>query len=1004
MGSQIQKILFDREDHELLVIVDEVLNRDKSREYIKNLLNPHLHPHGIKEMAASRELRIAYAVAHLLNSLEVGESKERLSALRALRDEVLYSAKSHLRINTARVLIQIMKKLVRSRGDYRTRLELAHDFRMAASGKPKIIRMELKKHHLLEMPEQWNQIATDDHVHDINTKGRKSSTHLIMDAWIKGIRSLKIIYYNYLRADVAAELLEAAEIMKIRVRIGVEFTPRFRNRYIQLIWAPRGLFDVNDYLHFLKEPAVVEFASEGKKVADYRKHYVLKILNEFNKRHRISLRKSYGINIEPLNETAFLSFVGAGQVSILHLAEYIHTKILPAMVDRADEQKKAYADADDKERGRISHLLEEMNDLDSEAIVERYLRPINNLDIEDPNIPKHGPDIPDLLCINPQELVEKLNMLHSGYSITLGLSDMNIEDVIEILYDCKGMITHLENFNLKDYVTGRNPQYAQINELQRAINSGNVIMLKKIIRNCIERLGTSGHEDRQDRIEKLTRILRDIDSFQSYYRGTLLKSRIGSDSAGRSHHSYGMGMVIKDTLPIRVQKEIEHSGEDMYSSIPVYTGVYLQANYLPRKIDSPVLASLYRVASRLPGLELIGKKRHDNWEMIRHSTLIGEPGNLITLGGIEQKSTNDLTVRSLEIQSNTRRITWKYLNSSLKNWIKVLAGFIPAFLTFYLTKDWWLLAYFGAVIWFCITGLRNIIQSVLGGGGVGRSPLLKWNDYVSWERLTDSLLYTGFSVPLLDYFIKTILLENVFGVTVSTAPILLYSVMALANGLYISTHNAFRGFHKAVVFGNFFRTVLSIPIAVLFNILIGGALAALGVSGADLILQKWAAIISKAASDCVAGVIEGFADRYQNIRIRIRDYRSKLEAIFNSYTQMEILYPESDVLDMLESPKEFIYTIQKEAGDLENIFIINALDLLYFWMYQPRARSALRMILKTMSAEERIILLRTQSVLERNREISQLFIDGIVGRNFSHALAFYLDRSGHYLKKMKEVI
>ena len=33
--------------------------------------------------------------------------------------------------------------------------------------------------------EDWNQIAFDDHVHDVNTKGRKSSTHLIMDAWIK---------------------------------------------------------------------------------------------------------------------------------------------------------------------------------------------------------------------------------------------------------------------------------------------------------------------------------------------------------------------------------------------------------------------------------------------------------------------------------------------------------------------------------------------------------------------------------------------------------------------------------------------------------------------------------------------------------------------------------------------------------------------------------------------------------------------------------------------------
>jgi hypothetical protein len=54
-------------------------------------------------------------------------------------------------------------------------------------GQPRIVRKQLLRYHLLEMPEEWNQVTCDDHVHDVNTKGRKSSTHLIMDAWIKGI-------------------------------------------------------------------------------------------------------------------------------------------------------------------------------------------------------------------------------------------------------------------------------------------------------------------------------------------------------------------------------------------------------------------------------------------------------------------------------------------------------------------------------------------------------------------------------------------------------------------------------------------------------------------------------------------------------------------------------------------------------------------------------------------------------------------------------------------------
>jgi hypothetical protein len=74
----------------------------------------------------------------------------------------------------------------------------------------------------------------------------------------------------------------------------------------------------------------------------------------------------------------------------------------------------------------------------------------------------------------------------------------------------------------------------------------------------------------------------------------------------------------------------------------------------------------------------------------------------------------------------------------------------------------------GAFIWFGITIFRNILQSVLGGGGFRRSPLLKWNDYVSWDRISDSLFFTGWSVPLLDLLVKTILLNNLFGINTTT--------------------------------------------------------------------------------------------------------------------------------------------------------------------------------------------------------------------------------------------
>ena len=377
-------------------------------------------------------------------------------------------------------------------------------------------------------------------------------------------------------------------------------------------------------------------------------------------------------------------------------------------------------------------------------------------------------------------------------------------------------------------------------------------------------------------------------------------------------------------------------------------------------------------------------------------------GNIVTLGGLG-KNGDTLIGRQKSAGKERLEQPWKCLNTNLKNTLKVLFGFLPAFLTFFLTKDWWLLAYFGAFIWFGITGFRNIIQSVLGGGGLRRSPLLPWNSLVSWSRIADSLLYTGFSVPLLDYLVKTLLLDKGMGITTTTSPVMLYAVMGLANGIYISTHNAVRGLPKSATIGNFFRSIIAIPVAILLNGLIGALLMSAGVPDSSGILQKWAAIISKFASDCVAAVIEGLADRQTNILARLAGYRTKISQLFTVFSRLDLQFPEEDVLEMLESPKMFMETLNYEARDKEKLIIVNALDLMYFWMYQPRARKALQMIVRQMSEEEWLIFYRSQLVLKRQKEISQVFVDGLVGKNFAKALSFYLDRSEGYLADLEKM-
>ncbi|MBQ9453914.1 MAG: hypothetical protein IJU65_11595, partial [Desulfovibrio sp.] len=126
-------LLFDPQDYKLIQMVN---NTVAARAHNNALTPPEsdLHPNGIIEMTSEHGLRLAAAVIVLLESLEAGDANERIRALRRLHDEVLYSTHSSLRNNTARVLVQIMKDLVRSYDDHARQIPLAHEFHSAVRG------------------------------------------------------------------------------------------------------------------------------------------------------------------------------------------------------------------------------------------------------------------------------------------------------------------------------------------------------------------------------------------------------------------------------------------------------------------------------------------------------------------------------------------------------------------------------------------------------------------------------------------------------------------------------------------------------------------------------------------------------------------------------------------------------------------------------------------------------------------------------------------------------
>jgi len=1015
---------FDPQDYEFLAMISQTVAKNTKHP---SRLRPHLSPNGIIELAEPVELRMAASVLRLLDSLEQGKANDRIEALAALRDEVLFMAHTSLRINTGRVLIHLMKELVRARGDFETQLRLAHDFRQAATGQPTVVRRLLHRYHLLEMPEDWNQAVFDNHVHDANTKGRKNATHLIMDAWLKGIRSLTVIYYNYVSPEAARELLRAAEIMDISVRIGLLFHAPHRGHLVDLIWIPRGFANADEFLAFLSSPSISTLMNEGRAATRWLERRILSILEIWNYTERQRLAPMLGQEVQELNLREFINFVGSGQASLLHLAEFIHRKIFSLMEKQAHSWQSVLLDPESSEEQKhnASAELEKLDTFTTETILAR---------LNDPQICPESAylqhscdatDCPELLNQPPAKLLARLNGLRSGCRVTLNLAKLSAEDVLDLLWDCQGRITHLELFNLKDWQNGDLEPIKQINDLQRAINDGSVPRLKQLILSMLQEASPSSTLQDQDAMEdnipfpfmaresartrKLRIILQNIPVLCGYYQTAKLRATLGTDSTSRPGPRYGMGLAYPETLPRRARRELDDPRRSAHLLLPLRTELLEQVTYtshMPGEELSPFISFV----RRLPGLRHFAQRQQTEWIPVSENTMVcneghcsiatgddSVQGNIVTLGGTDKTSSNGFRQKKKENVSFTEKL--HYLNSNLTNGLRFFIGFIPAFLTFQMTQSG-SMAWLGALLWFLISAVRNIVQSVLGNGGLHRSSLLHWKSYVVWSSVYVSLMFNGLSVVLLEWLLRIRLLDQEFGMDILNAPVITYAALGVAFGLFKMFTHVLRGFSVRSLLVDALCTLLSLPLMFAFHhILLYGA----EMMGHEAtLLVPFTVFVVKLASDTAVGIADGMADRERNLRLRMNDYHARLNSALALYSRLEAMFPENNVLNMLDHPAALLDKLEQRDPQFRLALIINALDLMYFWFYQPRANYALKRHLRRFSPGERIVLLRMQGVLRLEKQISQLLVHGLLGDSFASPLSFYVTNCENYLRQMNE--
>lgn len=990
-------LFFDAQDHELVRMVNDFLNRDKEESSVLYRIAPGLHPNGILQLTSSRVHRVAWALILLLNLSEHSSPEERLTALRRLREETQAFARTTFRYNTARVLVQLMKDILRNRDDVPVQLQLAHDFYRAATGKPRIVRALLKRYFLVEMPEDLSQRAFDHYVHDAYTSGRKSPTHLIMDAWVKGVNYLTVIYNFRIHRDGARELVRAAEIMGVTLRMGVKFRRLWRGRPVGMVWIPRGFSGSDGFFKFLDQPEMREMAEQGDAILSRQWEAYGPLIDEYNTRYRPVLNRRFGIEVPPLTRDEFSASVSRMHPSRIRFAECIHKRTLLTMKGMEPFWREAYADATEQEREAMRDAMREKNGFSPATVLQEWLDAAYAASgIETLGIPRQEENEPD----NRKEehglpgLLRALSRLTSDYRAALCLDGMTPAEVLQLLYECDGFITHLEMDHPRDWTDERISAMQTINRLRENINSGNPVGLKHSILRHLETFPETACD-----YQCLRDFLHNIPGFMRHYMERPLGIFVGSGSSGRSDWGarYGMGFVVLETLPRHARKE--QYGRRGRPRLPLYYGICRQEEriYTADETMGPVGRFLSR---RFPLLYGRHGRKKNRWLLHLETLNVTKQGNIIALGGYIPFSGNMLSLTAPEKQLRPPlRIT--DLNTKAYDVFMILAGFIPAFATFCFTQEG-PMRYLGAPLWFGITGLRNIIQAVVSGGGLYRKSHLSWSDYISWTRVSESLFYSGMAVPLLELGVRVLLLQHLLGLTADKYPFPVFLAMAAVNGLYIACHTIYRGLPRKSAYANAFRNILAIPLVMVYSNALGGllVLAGLSAAAAGAVINSMAAVVSKTASNTMGGIIGGYFDRKNMMRLRFNDYNSKLKKLSSCQIRLELLFPYEDSFHMLMRPEKLLNSPDEAVRALGTELAVHALDLMYFWYYQPLAMPAARRILRGRQPQERFSFVRFQYILEQHAELYQLILSGLMGRRFRWALSFYLENSTKYLTEI----
>lgn len=815
----IQKLSFNETTYH----TTEALNHTLEEPPVKLTKRYVAHPGGFGREFGRRRLTIAEAYIIIAKNHEPEHWEDRLEALRILAEQSLHAKTISMPLNTARVQISLMKDAVKAYGNIREQMEKVHDFGRASFGQESVIRDFLNELSLIELPEEDKELKEmdmgwDDHVHDSLSEGRKTPTHVLLDAFVKGISKLTLVYNTISEERMIREAIAAGNILGIKVNIGIEFSVGKCGKRRHYMYKPPYFESGDSFFDFMHKNAesLKAFNDGLQENEKFRQKTIISIIEQFNNIHLPRLNEEFPKDspcwFPPLKVNELLKIVASGQPSREHLRELLYLRFKSIFRNRVLFFKTQLVSAKDRVKKGIYSQWELTTIETKYKETRKYFEELNRYELANQYLAPR--DVVDYNSAIESEIkiMKVLNNL-PGEIVMLHPLELGPKNSIRHIINLVEYIPNVETMNLRDS-TVRNPS--------------DVIVFNKFIfflnnKSAEEILNFLEQQNIKDiPIEKIIKA-KEITAKRP------IKPNCGSDSTGRNRNIPGMGFlrVSKLTPAIKADFLKKHVVlPQPVSDIVINKGVFKEHNEHIKDSDSIVC-----LGKELPLVE----------------NKVGDEQQVDFIGF---------------------RKLWTYLNTHLKNFSKISIGFAVALYWMYIIQfDGDLVTgTIYASIWFFITFFRNVFVDIIAASGTNFKNWTLKN--VNFENAYNSVFWTGFSVPVLG------MVKNEFDVLwpfASSGTFFegsKFFFICVANGIYICSHNTLRNFDKKTIRGNFFRSMLSWPFATVFAP-IGNFLTIPSI------------VQAKFWSDVVAAMIEGSGKFSRRLTLRKRDLTEILPKLYS---------------------------------------------------------------------------------------------------------------------------